>query len=184
MATWRPLLETRAAAEVHAAGPGRVAGYASIYGVLSADLGGFREKVEPGAFDSSLASPGNIMAFYGHEPRSVLGRVGAGTLRLASDNRGLAFEVDLPETSVGRDLAVLVGRGDVAGASFAFRVLPDGEAWDFSTLPARRTLRAVELSEISICSQPAYPQTSAALRDLRARDPWLVAARAYVGGLK
>lgn len=174
------ILERRAAAALAAAGPGRLGGYAAVYGAWSADLGGFVERVLPGAFAASLAAPERILALWDHDGRHVLGRVGAGTLRLASDARGLRFEVDLPPTTAGRDLAALVERGDVAGASFAFRVRQSGEAWDFAGEPARRTLSAVELAEITVTAQPAYAETSVARRSLCAADPWLARARRYL----
>ncbi|MCP5415138.1 MAG: HK97 family phage prohead protease, partial [Chromatiaceae bacterium] len=111
--------ERRVAAELRASQSGRLEGYAAVFGVSSHDLGGFREIVRSGAFARSLKSSGHVRALYDHDGRSVLGRVGAGTLRLAEDTRGLHFEIDLPPTTVGKDLAVLVERGDVAGASFA-----------------------------------------------------------------
>jgi uncharacterized protein len=52
----------------------------------------------------------------------VLARTRSGTLRLAEDSKGLAFDLDVPNTSFGRDVLELAERGDIGGASFAFTV--------------------------------------------------------------
>jgi HK97 family phage prohead protease len=165
-------IERRTATELRSVAPGRLEGYAAVFDSWSQDLGGFVERVAPGAFDRSIADPDRIFAAYNHDTQHILGRVGAGTLHLLSDSRGLQFEIDLPDTTIGRDLAVLVERGDVAGASFAFRVRPDGDHWDFSEKQARRTLKDVELREITITADPAYPDTSVARRRLCTPDRW------------
>ena len=177
-------LERRAAASLVHPAPGALVGYACVYGSLSDDLGGFREQVERGAFDRSLAQAEHVTALWDHEGRHVLGRVGANTLRLASDVIGLSFEVALPDTSYARDLRALIERRDVAGCSFAFRVRPGGDRWDFENGQARRTLTDIELREISICSRPAYPSTTVALRSLQQQRRWLEQAAGVLAMLE
>ncbi len=55
----------------------------------------------------------------------LLGRTLSQTLRLAVDDTGLEYEVDLPDTQYARDLAALAERGDVQHSSFAFRTIAD-----------------------------------------------------------
>ena len=134
-------------------------GYAARFNEPT-DLGGFSEIIRPGAFKRSLASgeAQKIRAIYEHDGRSLLGRLGAGTLRLKEDAEGLAFEIDLPDTSLGRDLPVLVERGDVAGCSFGF--IAQGEQWEGET----RHLTDVDLFEITITATPAYDTTTVQVR--------------------
>lgn len=159
-------LEVRTAVELRATSAGRLEGYAAVFGTPSQDLGGFTESVRPGAFARSLASPAGILALYDHDTRSILGRVGAGTLRLAEDSRGLHFEVDLPKTSIGSDLSVLVQRGDVAGASFAFTTPAGGDHWSLRGGDPHRELLDVDLHEITVTANPAYLDTEVAKRSL------------------
>jgi HK97 family phage prohead protease len=177
-------LERRPVASLAHPAPRRLAGYAAIYGSWSADLGGFVERVAPGAFDRSLAAAEHVTALWEHEGRHVLGRVGSGTLRLASDSIGLAFEVDLPDTSAARDLAVLVERRDVTGASFGFRTWTDGVQWDFAGGQVRRTLTAAELIEITVTAHPAYAETTVALRSLAKRRRWIERASEVIHALE
>jgi len=162
-------LEVRTATGLALPSPGRLVGHAAVFD-SPADLGQFVEVVRPGAFTRSLRQPGAITALYDHERRSILGRVSAGTLRLHEDARGLAFEVDLPDTTVGRDLAVLVQRGDVAGCSFGFIVPPGGDRWESRADKPLRELRGVDLHEITITSAPAYADTAVAIRSMPRRD--------------
>jgi uncharacterized protein len=165
---------------------GKLVGYAAVFGPLSEDLGGFRERVAPGAFDASLADDTDIRALVDHDTSKVIGRRSSGTLRVATDERGLRVEIDLPNTTYANDLRELMARGDVSQMSFAFLVQPDGEKWegrDESGVRIR-TLTNVQLIEVSVVTIPAYPDTVAALRSLRtveqqrqARDWWLVKNR-------
>jgi uncharacterized protein len=95
-----------------------------------------------------------------------LGKVGAGTLRLWQDAKGLAFELNLPDTSIGRDLAVLVERGDVSGCSFGFITPEGGDRWNTQADKPVRELRSVDLREITITPAPAYPDTTVARRSM------------------
>jgi HK97 family phage major capsid protein/HK97 family phage prohead protease len=151
----------------------RLVGYAIRTGVLSEDLGGFREVIAPEAVRRVVDANADLVALFDHDSRRVLGRQSAKTLRVAADDVGLKFEVDVPEHE--RGLVASVARGDIRGASFAFRKLPGGDTWDFETTPPTRTLTAIEIRELSVTVFPAFPQTHvAALRSLaqaRAETP-------------
>ena len=182
-------IERRTALDLRAAPPasghkGRLTGYASVFDSMSEDLGGFREIVKPGAFKRSLESNSvDPLALVHHLPHLVLGRRSAGTLKLAEDSKGLAFEIDMPDTGTARDLMVSVERGDIRGASFAFTVEADGDHWEVEGDQVTRELRAVTLHEITITPTPAYPDTSVARRALdtviRPR-PRLMLARRFI----
>ncbi len=163
------MFEIRSAAELRAAPGGKLEGYAAVFDSPSRDLGGFIETVRPGAFTRTLRDAANVLALYDHDRRSVLGRVGAGTLRLAEDTRGLHFEVELPDTQIGRDLRILVDRKDVAGASFAFTVPKGGDTWDERGGKYHRELRDVNLHEITVTADPAYLDTTVARRHMPGR---------------
>jgi len=158
-------LEMRAARDgLRVSTSGKLVGYAAVFNHESKDLGNFTESIKPGAFSRSLENPQDILALYDHDQRSVLGRVGAGTLGLREDERGLYFEIDLPLTSVGKDLGVLVDRGDVHGASFAFTVPDGGESWRDLNGKPHRELLDVTLHEITVTSNPAYADTEVSKR--------------------
>lgn len=153
---------------LQASTPGKLSGYAAVFSSESQDLGGFREIVKPGAFSKSLASGKNVRCLWQHDSSVLLGTTSAKTLRLQEDRKGLRFECDLPATSAGKDLAVLVERGDVAGCSFGFVVKDDkwerrGDSW-------LRELIQIDLQEVTLTDQPAYPDTSVALRSLSAHQ--------------
>lgn len=149
-----------AAAEIRAAGR-KLAGYAATFGT-EARIGSYVESIAPGAFAASLADGGDKLALVDHDPGRLLARTRSGTLRLGEDARGLAFDLDLPETQLGRDILALAERGDLGGMSFAFKVRPDGERWAGN----HRELRSVDLAEVSIImAWPAYPDTKVATRN-------------------
>ena len=56
-----------------------------------------------------------MRALFNHERGALLGRTCSGTLRLSEDGTGLRYEIDLPDTTVGRDVAALLERGDLTG---------------------------------------------------------------------
>jgi HK97 family phage prohead protease len=141
-----------------------------VFGTMSEDLGGFRETIAAGAFTRALAKRGSDpLALIGHRADQIIGRRSAGTLRLSQDSKGLSFEIDVPNTTTGRDLAVMVERGDLRHASFAFSMPAggSGEKWGHRDGITVRSLHDVEaLHEVSIVSTPAYPDTEVARRSL------------------
>jgi HK97 family phage prohead protease len=143
--------------------PGILSGYAATFNDLSLDLGGFREFLRPGAFTRTLAE-NDIRALYNHDTSAVLGRTKSGTLRLVENDRGLSFQLDLPNTQLARDLMESVRRGDIDGCSFGFQVRQD--QWNDVEGTPTRELIDLDLHEISIVAYPAYPSTEVALRGL------------------
>lgn len=138
-----------------------ISGYAAIFNSPT-DIGGwFTEEITPGAFRKAISENGDIRALFNHDWNNVLGRTKAGTLRLTEDERGLKFEVDLPNTSVARDLVESLKRGDINQCSFGF--IPTVEEWDYSVEPAHRTILEVDLFEVSVVSIPAYEDTEVSL---------------------
>ena len=156
------MLEIRSNGTLSATGK-TLTGYAAVFN-SEAVLGDFSEVIRPGAFAKSLATGSNIRALYQHQGDALLGTTRGGTLQLREDARGLAFELALPDTSHGKDLAILVGRGDVAGCSFGFRVAPGGDRWEQRGATLVRELIDVELVEITLTSDPAYQDTTVAMR--------------------
>jgi len=162
-------LELRVGNGLSVAAQGRLAGYAAVYNSESQDLGGFVEIIRPGAFGASLGSGINVRALWQHDGKALLGTTKAGTLRLKDDTRGLGFDLDLPGTTLGNDLSVLVGRGDVTGCSFGFRVRDGGDRWEQRGGKLVRELIDVELIEITLTDDPAYMDTTVAKRSMSAR---------------
>ena len=164
-----------------------VHGYAAVYGTLSHDLGGYREKIAPGAFAEVLAGAPDVRALLNHDPSQVLGRTKSGTLRLFDEERGLRFELDLPSSPLGETVRESVARGDIDGASFRFGVGSDGQSWEGNT---RTLTRIGQLLDCSLATFGAYPSASIELRTrpneedpVEHEDPVEIEQRA-AGGLK
>jgi HK97 family phage prohead protease len=139
-------------------------GYAAVFNSPSEPLP-FTEVIKEGAFKRSLKSRNEIKLFMNHNTDVVLGSTRAGTLKLTEDSRGLLAQAELPDTSAGRDLSVLMKRGDVSSMSFGFSVPPKGDKW--SQDGATRELHQVRLHEVSIVTGfPAYEATTASVRSL------------------
>lgn len=132
----------------------RLEGYAALFGTEAQIGGGMVETIAPGAFTTTLAERPDILALVDHDPARVLARTKSGTLRLREDARGLAFDLDVPDTQAGRDVLALAERGDLGGMSFGFNArdeIVDGN---------RRELRALDLFEVSVVAAfPAYDGT-------------------------
>ena len=135
-------------------------GYAIVYNTLSQDLGWFREIIKPGAFADSIKTD-DIRALKNHDPNLILGRNKAGTLRLFDEEKGLRVEIDLPDVSYARDLAVSIKRGDLNQMSFGFFVDDEGCTWFTDEQGATtRTIVKGTLDDVSAVTYPAYTETS------------------------
>lgn len=141
----------------------KIKGMAAMFDKLSADLGGFREKIAPGAFAKTLQEA-DVRALWNHNPDFVLGRSKSGTLELAETDRGLAVVNEPPDTTWARDLLTTMRRGDVDQMSFGFQAVAD--EWDNDPKIPVRTLKEVKLFDVSVVTFPAYPQTSVKVRSV------------------
>jgi HK97 family phage prohead protease len=150
--------------EVRSEGDGMTfAGYAWRYNEPSLPLP-FTERIAPGAFTRTLKSKNDIRAYVNHDDTMLLGSTRAKTLRIEDRAEGGYVEIDLPDTTAGRDIRALVARGDITGMSFGFSTVKD--SW--SSDGGERTLLEVRLHEVSVVTAvPAYPQTTASVRNLR-----------------
>lgn len=145
--------------------PTKIGGHAAKFDSLSEDLGGFRERIAPGAFSKTIQS-GDIRALWNHDANIVLGRNKAGTLRLSEDSAGLAFEVDMPDTQLVRDMVMgPITRGDVNQCSFGFSTISD--KWAKVDGEWIRTLLECELFDVSPVTYPAYQSTDVAARSMQ-----------------
>ncbi len=143
-----------------------IRGHAAVFDQFSEDLGGFREKIKPGAFAKTIKEA-DVRALWNHNPDYVLGRTKSGTLSLSEDSQGLAIRCTPPDTQWARDLIVSMQRGDIDQMSFGFYTVRD--EWDMNKDEnglVTRTLVEVRIFDVSPVTYPAYPQTSVSAREL------------------
>jgi HK97 family phage prohead protease len=140
-----------------------IEGYAAVFGVLSEDLGGFREMVRPGTYKRTITAA-DVRALINHDPSLILGRTLPKTLELAEDIHGLRVKITPPDTSYANDLLVSVRRGDIDQMSFQFTVPEGGDEWRIVGDEITRTLMDVDLYDVALVTFPAYPQTSVHVR--------------------
>ncbi len=163
----RTNFELRATCGSGDADPLRIEGYAAVFNVPSHDLGGFIEKVKPGAFARAITAKSDVRALINHDPNCVIGRTKAGTLQLSEDSKGLRFIATLPNTNYARDLYESIRRGDMDQCSFSFT--PVKQTWgemrqaDGSYI-GTRDLEDVDLFDVSAVTYPAYEETSVSAR--------------------
>lgn len=142
-------------------------GYFSVFN-SNYDIGpGMSESVAPGAFSRTIS--GDVRALTNHDTTLVLGRTKAGTLRLEERERGLWGHIDInPNDGDAMNLWERVKRGDVDQCSFGFDIV-DEEAEYRDDGSVHWTIKDVKLYEVSVCTFPAYQETSVAARSA-ARD--------------
>lgn len=128
-------------------------------------VNGRYEEFSAEAFNEVMnRSDTDVRAFYNHNTDMLLGRQSNGTLRLEMEDGGLAFSIDLPNTSYGNDIRELVKRGDLDQASFGF--LPGKFEFDKASdgIQIRRHTSVRELIDVSPVPLPAFSGTSVQLR--------------------
>lgn len=166
-------LEYRAIAELQceerADGGRSISGYAAVFNKLSEDLGGFREKIDPGAFARALKE-NPIYAIRSHDSDLLLAGTVNSTLKIEENARGLKFEMWLDDTEPCNRTWKEIKSGLLRGMSFGFWLYENGDSWE-RTRDGQliRTLHAdgIDLREISTTAFPAYPQTSVSARSLK-----------------
>lgn len=139
-----------------------IEGYFAVFNSVYQIWDDMSESVAPGAFTDALG--GDVRALIDHETRLVLGRNTAGTLQLREDSRGLWGDILInPDDQDAMNLYARVQRGDVNQCSFGFDILE--EETDFrDDGSVHWTIKKVKLYEVSVCTFPAYSETSVQAR--------------------
>lgn len=130
----------------------------------------FREKFEPGAFRAYLTDPDSDVRYnYGHERNSLMGRRRSGTLTVWEREDGLYVRLEVPNTTLGRDMIEMIRRGDIQGHSIEFYAKQ--ETWRYADADGNEDLELDErivteatLPGVALVADPAYEDASAALR--------------------
>lgn len=139
-----------------------VTGYAAVFN-FDTDLVNFRERVNPGSFKKTIQEA-DVRCLYNHDPFYVLGRNRAGTLRMAEDSRGLHYEVDLPDSPMGRNVYESIQRGDISQSSYQFRAIQ--QDWINEERSTVRVLREVALIDVAPVTFPANDNTTVGSSDI------------------
>jgi HK97 family phage prohead protease len=168
----------------------RLCGYASVFDSDSEDMG-FIERVAPGAFTDVLSTSPDVRCLLNHDPSLLLGRTTSGTLRLRQDSRGLWYEVQVPDTTVGRDLLVSASRGDISQSSYGFRVSDDEDSEEWydergnRVAPYRGVRRVIrKIGALFDVSPVTYPAFTASTVEARSGEHERERAKAYLRSLR
>ena len=125
----------------------------------------FREKICRGAFDKAIQTAPRIDFLAEHDSSKLLATTENGSLELWEDSEGLKMRARICPTSYGKDMYELMKGNLVRHMSFGFRVISD--KWKkLSNGTFERTVDALELSEVSVVRNPAYPQSAIAARGI------------------
>lgn len=152
--------------------PKHLSGYAVVFNSPSKDLGGFKEVIDPHAFDDVDLSDVYMVA--NHDMSQVLASTKGGTLTLEVDDKGLHFDADLADTTTAKDAATNVEAGNLSAMSFTFVASDDGDTFTKDDNgQVIRTITAVKsLFDVSLVAIPAYDDTNVQV-DKRSYTAWL-----------
>jgi HK97 family phage prohead protease len=141
-------------------------GHAAVFDRLSEDLGGFRERIQRGAFRKVLDSNPDVRFLALDHSGLPLARTAAGTMELSEDPRGLRVYADLAPIQASRDLKVLIQRGDLSQMSFGFTIGANGrDVWSDEDGQVTRTIVSFgAIYDVSPVAFPAYQSTDVSMR--------------------
>ena len=141
-------------------GTRQLSGYAVAFNQPSQPLP-FTEYISPHAFDNVDFS--QVQLLYAHDFNNILARADSGTLSLKTDDKGLFFVADIPNTTLGNDVYNNVENGNIKGLSFNAQIDPNnGDTWEQGTggVVIHTINHFASLVEISLTPIPAYTETS------------------------
>lgn len=167
-----------------------ITGYAILFNTPSAPLYDYddeeaREVIAPGAVTKELLDGCDIKFTMFHDRQLILARSknGAGTLTYGTDDKGVYFEFDAPNTVDGDKALELVRRGDISGCSFMFSthyydsayVARDVQRVNGKTIITYTINVITGIYDFTLAADPAYPDTNCELREfvneLRTPEP-------------
>lgn len=131
---------------------------------------GFTEVVRRGAGKKSIKD-GDIVLLDNHDTRLPLARMSAGTLQMTDGPNGGDWRAQPVDTTYAADVVKNVRAKNYGGCSFGFEVIRDRWTNDKGeeATPLDGTHREIiemKVHEISVCTFPAYSQTSVSTKEM------------------
>ncbi|MDE6498228.1 MAG: HK97 family phage prohead protease [Muribaculaceae bacterium] len=160
-----------------------ITGYAVLFNTPSAPLwdddeSEAREIIAPEAISRELLDSCDIKFTMFHDRQLILGRsnCGQGTLEYFVDEKGVGFNLELPDSPNGNEALELVRRGDISGCSFAFTTrYGDRDCVERTTKMVNGrthityTVKTITgVYDFTLAADPAYPDTSVEAREFAA----------------
>lgn len=141
-------------------------GYAAMFNsdtLIDSWEGRFTERIMPGAFRNTLNRQKGSVPLLLEHGNGYIGNMPLGKPTvIKEDNRGLYVEAKLSQTDYNENIKALLRDEALDGMSFRFSVKRD--EWDETVDPPARTIKEVELHEVSLVTFPAYKATTAGIR--------------------
>lgn len=146
-----------------------VEGYVNETGKWSHQMrskkGPFIEKIEKGAFKRALGRGLDIHFLAEHDKNKILASTRNGSLTLTEDNKGLLMRATISKTSYGKDYYELIKDGILRNMSFGFNVIKDSWKQGKDGI-LERSIKDLNLFEVSVVTNPAYPQSNLSARGM------------------
>ena len=132
--------------------------------------GSFREKVDIGVFEKAIKDSKNndrdIFFLAQHNKRELpLASIKSNTMELKEENNKLYIRAELPPTTLAKDIYELVKSKVLREFSFGFTNAKSEWGKDSNNIRTR-TIKSLDLHEVSIVTTGAYNNTEANVRSL------------------
>lgn len=155
--------------------PAVIEGYAMRFDEESVYLTSYGDKfveiMDRQCYSQEKADKTDIKMTLFHNREKLLARSdkGTGSMTLTVDDQGLKFSFEVPDTEFGKFAEEAVRRGDIKGCSIGFMTneydtstrLNDAEKDTYDVVVRQKD---IEIFELTLESDPAYPSTSVELR--------------------
>lgn len=132
---------------------------------LRSKKGPFIEKIEKGAFKRALDRGLDIHFLAEHDKNKILASTRNGSLTLKEDDKGLLMRATISKTSYGKDYYELIKDGILRNMSFGFNVIKDTWKQGKNGI-LERSIKDLNLFEVSVVTNPAYPQSNLSARGM------------------
>lgn len=138
-----------------------IEGYAAKFGEPATHFG-YTEIIDKRAFDNCDMK--DVSLKYNHnDDNLIMARTRSKRLELSVDDIGLKVRANLANTTQNRDIYTLIQSGDLDKMSFAFKVAPNGDDYDYAT--DTRTITNIDkLFDVSVVDVPFYDSTEVKAR--------------------
>jgi HK97 family phage prohead protease len=134
----------------------------------SGDVVTYTEVIKPTAFTDTLAEGGEVVCNLDHDDSQAFARRSDGSLLLQADPKGLFASCWIPDGSFGDGIISRIQAGELDGCSFRF--VPVTDRTEGSTVERVK----VQLYDVCLTSNPAYPQTKGTVHlRTRANDTYV-----------